>query len=185
MPILGVLMCVFLLLSLVKVEDTRNFFLWYMGLGVVVYFIYGLWNSKLGKSGSVTLEAELARWALIRLSSRAADRLEDRRRCCRSKRALPALKAALAAKNAAVLVAPPGAGKTTVTPLALLGEQWAAGGKLIVLEPRRIAARAAAERMAATLGEKVGEDRWLPRAAASRISARTRIEVVTEGVFTG
>jgi basic amino acid/polyamine antiporter, APA family len=59
-PILGVLMCLFLLMSLIKVEDTRNFFLWYMGLGVVVYFIYGLWNSKLGKSGSVTLEAELA-----------------------------------------------------------------------------------------------------------------------------
>jgi APA family basic amino acid/polyamine antiporter len=59
-PILGVLMCLFLLMSLIKVEDTRNFFLWYMGLGVIVYFIYGLWNSKLGKSGSVTLEAELA-----------------------------------------------------------------------------------------------------------------------------
>ena len=71
--------------------------------------------------------------------------------------ALPALKAALAERSAAVLVAPPGAGKTTVTPLALLDEPWAAGGKLIVLEPRRLAARAAAERMAATLGEPVGE----------------------------
>ena len=98
--------------------------------------------------------------------------------------ALPALKAALAAKSAAVLVAPPGAGKTTVTPLALLDEPWAAGGKLIVLEPRRIAARAAAERMASTLGEKVGETVGYRVRLASRVSARTRIEVVTEGVFT-
>jgi ATP-dependent helicase HrpB len=98
--------------------------------------------------------------------------------------ALPALKAALATRGAAVLVAPPGAGKTTVTPLALLAEPWVAGGKLIVLEPRRIAARAAAERMAATLGEKVGETVGYRVRLASRISAKTRIEVVTEGVFT-
>src|SRR5271154_3893930 len=98
--------------------------------------------------------------------------------------ALPALKAALAARSAAVLVAPPGAGKTTVTPLALLDEPWAAGGKLIVLEPRRIAARAAAERMAVTLGEKVGETVGYRVRLASRVSARTRIEGVTEGVFT-
>ena len=98
--------------------------------------------------------------------------------------ALPALKAALAANSAAVLVAPPGAGKTTVTPLALLDEPWTAGGKLIVLEPRRIAARAAAERMAWTLGEKVGETVGYRVRLASRVSARTRIEVVTEGVFT-
>ena len=98
--------------------------------------------------------------------------------------ALPALKAALAVKNAAVLVAPPGAGKTTVTPLALLDEPWVAGGKLIVLEPRRIAARAAAERMASTLSEKVGETVGYRVRLASRVSARTRIEVVTEGVFT-
>ena len=98
--------------------------------------------------------------------------------------ALPALKAALATHNAAVLVAPPGAGKTTVTPLALLEEPWTAGGKLIVLEPRRIAARAAAERMAFTLGEKVGDTVGYRVRLASRISARTRVEVVTEGVFT-
>ncbi len=98
--------------------------------------------------------------------------------------ALPALRVALAAKNAAVLVAPPGAGKTTVTPLALLDEPWAAGGKLIVLEPRRIAARAAAERMASTLRETVGETVGYRVRLASRVSARTRIEVVTEGVFT-
>jgi ATP-dependent helicase HrpB len=98
--------------------------------------------------------------------------------------ALPALKAALAEKGAAVLVAPPGAGKTTVTPLALMDEPWTAGGKLIVLEPRRLAARAAAERMAATLGERVGERVGYRVRLASRVSARTRIEVVTEGVFT-
>jgi len=98
--------------------------------------------------------------------------------------ALPALKAALAEHKAAVLVAPPGAGKTTVTPLALLDEPWVAGGKLIVLEPRRIAARAAAERMAATLGEKVGDTVGYRVRLASRVSAKTRIEVVTEGVFT-
>ncbi|HWF78470.1 MAG TPA: ATP-dependent helicase HrpB, partial [Caulobacteraceae bacterium] len=98
--------------------------------------------------------------------------------------ALPALKAALAERSAAVLVAPPGAGKTTVTPLALMDEPWAAGGKLIVLEPRRLAARAAAERMAATLGEPVGERVGYRVRLASRVSARTRVEVVTEGVFT-
>jgi len=98
--------------------------------------------------------------------------------------ALPTLTAALAERSAAVLVAPPGAGKTTVTPLALMDEPWAAGGKLIVLEPRRLAARAAAERMAATLGEAVGERVGYRVRLASKVSARTRIEVVTEGVFT-
>src|SRR5215471_16127712 len=98
--------------------------------------------------------------------------------------ALPALTAALAACDAAVLVSPLGAGKTTVTPLVRLEEPWTAGGKLIVLEPRRLAARAAAERMAATLGEKVGETVGYRVRLVSRVSARTRIEVVTEGVFT-
>src|ERR1700748_3315845 len=97
--------------------------------------------------------------------------------------ALPALKSALAARNAAVLVAPPGAGKTTVVPLELIGEPWAAGGKLIVLEPRRLAARAAAARMAATRGEPVGETVGFRVRMQSRVSARTRVEVVTEGVF--
>ena len=68
---------------------------------------------------------------------------------------LDELKAVLAARTAAVLVAPPGAGKTTVTPLALLDEPWTEGRKLLVLEPRRLAARAAAARMASTLGESV------------------------------
>ncbi|MCW6510340.1 ATP-dependent helicase HrpB [Lichenifustis flavocetrariae] len=83
-----------------------------------------------------------------------------------------------------VLVAPPGAGKTTRVPLMLLGEPWTAGGRLIILEPRRLAARAAAERMAASLGEKVGETVGLRARFDTRVSARTRIEVVTEGVFT-
>ncbi|HEV7383515.1 MAG TPA: ATP-dependent helicase HrpB [Phenylobacterium sp.] len=98
--------------------------------------------------------------------------------------ALPALKAALAARNAAVLVAPPGAGKTTVVPLELLAEPWVGDGKFIVLEPRRLAARAAAERMAATLGEPVGRTVGFRVRMQSKVSAATRIEVVTEGVFT-
>jgi len=98
--------------------------------------------------------------------------------------ALPALKAALASANAAVLVAPPGAGKTTVVPLELLGESWTHGGKIIVLEPRRLAARAAAHRMAQTLGEPVGETVGFRVRMQSKVSGRTRIEVVTEGVFT-
>src|ERR1700761_4059741 len=98
--------------------------------------------------------------------------------------ALPALKAALAERNTAVLVAPPGAGKTTVVPLELLGESWRAHGKIIVLEPRRLAARAAAERMAQTLGEPVGQTVGYRVRMQSKVSAATRIEVVTEGVFT-
>ncbi|MFN3514671.1 MAG: ATP-dependent helicase HrpB [Phenylobacterium sp.] len=98
--------------------------------------------------------------------------------------ALPALKATLARRNAAVLVAPPGAGKTTVVPLELLDAPWLAGGKVLVLEPRRLAARAAAQRMAATLGERVGQTVGYRVRMQSRVSARTRIEVVTEGVFT-
>ncbi|MEO6338821.1 MAG: ATP-dependent helicase HrpB [Caulobacteraceae bacterium] len=94
------------------------------------------------------------------------------------------LRAALAARPNAVLVAPPGAGKTTVVPLALLDEPWVQGGKLIVLEPRRLAARAAAQRMAANLGEPVGETVGFRVRLQSKVSARTRIEVVTEGVFT-
>jgi ATP-dependent helicase HrpB len=98
--------------------------------------------------------------------------------------ALPALTAALRARDAAVLVAPPGAGKTTRVPLVLADEPWADARKILVLEPRRIAARAAAERMAATLGEKVGETVGYRVRFGSKVSRRTRIEVVTEGVFT-
>ncbi|WP_312166266.1 ATP-dependent helicase HrpB [Phenylobacterium sp.] len=96
---------------------------------------------------------------------------------------LPALQAALAERTAAVLVAPPGAGKTTLVPLRLLDAPWLAGRKIVMLEPRRLAARAAAERMARTLGEKVGETVGYRVRMQSRVSARTRIEVVTEGVF--
>jgi ATP-dependent helicase HrpB len=96
---------------------------------------------------------------------------------------VPALQAALVDGTAAVLVAPPGAGKTTVVPLRLLDAAWLAGGKIIMLEPRRLAARAAAERMAKTLGEKVGQTVGYRVRMQSRLSAATRIEVVTEGVF--
>src|SRR4051812_37778363 len=98
--------------------------------------------------------------------------------------ALPDLKAALSLGSAAVLVAPPGAGKTTVVPLELLAEPWVAGGKIIVLEPRRLAARAAADRMAETLGEPVGRTVGYRVRLQTKVSAATRIEVVTEGVFT-
>src|SRR5712692_9793891 len=98
--------------------------------------------------------------------------------------ALPELVATLARQTAAVLVAPPGAGKTTRVPLVLAQEPWARERKILVLEPRRLAARAAAERMAATLNEKVGETVGLRVRFGSKVSRRTRIEVVTEGVFT-
>ena len=98
--------------------------------------------------------------------------------------ALPALTNALRARDAAVLVAPPGAGKTTRVPLVLADAPWAGGRKILVLEPRRIAARAAAERMAKTLGEPVGETVGYRVRFGSKVSRRTRIEVVTEGVFT-
>jgi len=96
---------------------------------------------------------------------------------------IPQLQAALAGSTCAVLVAPPGAGKTTVTPLRLLDEPWLSGRKILMLEPRRLAARMAAERMAATLGEAVGETVGYRVRLQSRVSAGTRIEVVTEGVF--
>jgi ATP-dependent helicase HrpB len=98
--------------------------------------------------------------------------------------ALPALTDALRGRNAAVLVAPPGAGKTTRAPLVLAQEPWAKGRKILVLEPRRIAARAAAARMAATLREPVGETVGYRVRFGAKVSRRTRIEVITEGVFT-
>jgi ATP-dependent helicase HrpB len=97
---------------------------------------------------------------------------------------LEPLRAALAAKSRAVLVAPPGAGKTTRAPLALIDQAFLQGRKLLLLEPRRLAARAAAQRMAATLGESVGETIGLRVRMEQLVSAETRIEVVTEGVFT-
>jgi ATP-dependent helicase HrpB len=98
--------------------------------------------------------------------------------------ALDPLSRALRRDNTAVLVAPPGAGKTTRVPLALLDELWVAGRKIIVLEPRRIAARAAATRMATTLGEQVGDTVGFRVRFGSKVSRKTRIEVVTEGIFT-
>ncbi len=94
------------------------------------------------------------------------------------------LRAALKARGEAVLVAPPGAGKTTRVPPALLDEAWARAGKIILLSPRRIAARAAAARMASERGERVGDTIGYRVRLDSKIGPRTRIEVVTEGVFT-
>ncbi len=96
---------------------------------------------------------------------------------------LPQLSAAFEGRTAAVLVAPPGAGKTTIVPLALREAGWAQGKKIVLLEPRRLAARAAAARMAALLKESLGETIGLRMRLMSRTSAKTRIEVVTEGVF--
>ena len=93
------------------------------------------------------------------------------------------LNRCLQQETRAVLVAPPGAGKTTRVPLALLDEPWARGKRLILLEPRRLAARAAAQRMADTLEDALGGVVGLRVRMQSRVSGRTRIEVVTEGVF--
>lgn len=97
---------------------------------------------------------------------------------------LDELKTAVAAHPAVVLAAPPGAGKTTVVPLALLDAPWREDRKILLLEPRRLAARAAAERMAATLGEAPGGAVGYRTRLQSRIGPATRIEVITEGVFT-
>ena len=96
--------------------------------------------------------------------------------------ALPDLTLALASDSRAVLIAPPGAGKTTCVPLALLTQDWR-DGRIIMLEPRRLAAKAAARRMASLLGEKVGQRVGYRVRMESRISSDTIIEVVTEGVF--
>jgi ATP-dependent helicase HrpB len=96
---------------------------------------------------------------------------------------LPALTATLSETNRALLVAPPGAGKTTIVPLALLDAGWRGDGTILVLEPRRLAARGAALRMAQLLGEPLGERVGLRTRLENRSSARTRILVVTEGVF--
>ncbi|MDY8107670.1 ATP-dependent helicase HrpB [Fulvimarina sp. 2208YS6-2-32] len=97
---------------------------------------------------------------------------------------LPALGDALSANGAAVLVAPPGAGKTTLAPLFLLDALLAGGDRILLVEPRRLAARAAARRMAEILGETVGETVGWRMRLDTNVSAKTRIEVVTEGVFT-
>ncbi|WP_315773618.1 MULTISPECIES: ATP-dependent helicase HrpB [unclassified Bradyrhizobium] len=97
---------------------------------------------------------------------------------------LDELSGTLERSNTAVLVAPPGAGKTTRVPLALRDAPWVGTKKIIVLEPRRIAARASAERMAKSLGERVGDTVGYRVRFGSKISRATRIEVVTEGIFT-
>lgn len=97
---------------------------------------------------------------------------------------LEPLKTVLSRGNTAVLAAPPGAGKTTVVPLALLDQPWLGEGRILVLEPRRLAARAAANRMARTLNQETGETVGYRTRLQSRVGPRTRIEVITEGVFT-
>ncbi|MGB1111409.1 MAG: DEAD/DEAH box helicase, partial [Gammaproteobacteria bacterium] len=96
---------------------------------------------------------------------------------------LPELTGALAEHPTAVLQAPPGSGKTTLVPLALLDQPWLDGQRIIMLEPRRLAARAAANRMAELLGESVGESVGYQVRFERKISRRTRIEVVTEGIL--
>src|ERR1041385_240578 len=97
---------------------------------------------------------------------------------------LPELLTRMADGPNAVLIASPGAGKTTRVPLALLDAPWLKGRKIVMQEPRRLAARAAARRMAATLGEPVGETVGYRVRLNTKVSKKTRIEVVTEGVFT-
>jgi ATP-dependent helicase HrpB len=97
---------------------------------------------------------------------------------------LPMLRQTLAAHRAVVLQAPPGAGKTTHVPLALLNEPWLQDQSILILEPRRLAARAAAARMAALLGEPVGETVGYRIRFETKISKATRIEVLTEGILT-
>lgn len=97
--------------------------------------------------------------------------------------AIPSLLQALADRDSVVLQAPPGAGKTTRVPLALLNEDWLGGQSILMLQPRRVAARAAAERMASELGEKIGDTVGYRIRLESRVGPRTRIEVVTEGIL--
>ncbi len=97
---------------------------------------------------------------------------------------LPEVHRALAVRDEAIVVAEPGAGKTTRIPLSLLNESWLAGQQILLLEPRRIAARLAAQRMADLLGESVGETVGYRMRLESRVSNKTRVLVVTEGVLT-
>jgi len=97
---------------------------------------------------------------------------------------LPDLKAALETHNTALLQAPPGAGKTTRVPLALLDAPWRGDGRILMLEPRRLAARSAARFMARQLGEKPGLTVGYRTRLDTKVSSATRIEVVTEGILT-
>ena len=98
--------------------------------------------------------------------------------------AVPALREALEKHPSAILQAPPGAGKSTVVPLVLMEEPWARGKRILMLEPRRLAARAVAQRMSQTLGEAVGRTVGYRMRMDTRVSRDTRVEVVTEGVLT-
>src|ERR1700716_1537827 len=98
--------------------------------------------------------------------------------------ALPALGQALASRRSVLLGAPPGAGKSTIVPLFLRESPWLQGQKILMLEPRRIAARAVAGRMAHLLGETVGRSVGFRTRLDTRVSRDTRIEVVTEGILT-
>ena len=98
--------------------------------------------------------------------------------------ALPALLETLATRTRVLLQAPPGAGKSTLVPLALLASPWLGEAKILMLEPRRIAARAVAGRMAQLMGEPVGKSVGFRTRLDTRVSRDTRIEVVTEGILT-
>jgi ATP-dependent helicase HrpB len=98
--------------------------------------------------------------------------------------ALPALHEALATRRVVLLEAPPGAGKSTVVPLALLDAGWRAGGRILMLEPRRVAARAVAERMSSLVGERAGQTIGFRTRLETRVGPRTQVEVVTEGILT-
>src|SRR5580658_3213471 len=98
--------------------------------------------------------------------------------------ALAPLAQALTARRKVLLEAPPGAGKSTIVPLALMGSGWLGDRKILMLEPRRIAARAVAHRMAQLLGEAVGQTVGFRTRLETRVSRGTRIEVVTEGILT-
>src|SRR6202040_136468 len=98
--------------------------------------------------------------------------------------ALPALHQALLERHSVLIEAPPGAGKSTIVPIALLQSSWLKGQKILMLEPRRIAARAVANRMSTLLGEPVGRSVGFRTRLETRVSRDTRIEVVTEGILT-
>jgi ATP-dependent helicase HrpB len=98
--------------------------------------------------------------------------------------ALPALKEALIGRRSVLLEAPPGAGKSTIVPIALLQNPWLEGQKILMLEPRRIAARAVANRMSQLLGESIGRTVGFRTRLETKVSRETRIEVVTEGILT-